>query len=49
MLNGEDQRKLVEVKVDKDKKAKYPLYFDGESVSGKVFTVVPYTYTIEKV
>ncbi|RKO88521.1 vacuolar protein sorting-associated protein 26, partial [Blyttiomyces helicus] len=36
VLNGEDQRKLVEVKVDKDRKAKYPLYFDGESVSGKV-------------
>ncbi|KAJ3036343.1 Vacuolar protein sorting-associated protein 26B [Rhizophlyctis rosea] len=36
VLNGEENRKLVEVKVDKDKKAKYPLYFDGESVSGKV-------------
>ncbi|KAI8593310.1 Vacuolar protein sorting-associated protein 26B-like protein [Geranomyces variabilis] len=36
VLNGEDQRKLVEVKVDKDKKAKYPLFYDGESVSGKV-------------
>ncbi|KAI8824123.1 vacuolar protein sorting-associated protein 26-domain-containing protein [Fimicolochytrium jonesii] len=36
VLAGEDQRKLVEVKIDKDKKAKYPLYFDGESVSGKV-------------
>ncbi|KND02232.1 retromer subunit PEP8 [Spizellomyces punctatus DAOM BR117] len=36
VLNDEDKRKLVEVKVDKDKKAKYPLYFDGESVSGKV-------------
>jgi len=35
-LHGEDSRKLVEVKVDKDKKAKYPLYFDGESVGGKV-------------
>ncbi|TPX48608.1 hypothetical protein SeMB42_g02930 [Synchytrium endobioticum] len=35
-LHGEDQRKLVEVKIDKDKKAKYPLYFDGESVFGKV-------------
>ncbi|KAJ3299354.1 Vacuolar protein sorting-associated protein 26 [Borealophlyctis nickersoniae] len=36
VLDGEDKRKLVEVKVDKDKKAKHPLYFDGESVKGKV-------------
>jgi vacuolar protein sorting-associated protein 26 len=36
VLAGEDQRKLVEVKVDKDRKAKFPLYFDGESISGKV-------------
>ncbi|KAI9002242.1 Vacuolar protein sorting-associated protein 26B-like protein [Gaertneriomyces sp. JEL0708] len=36
LLDGENQRKLVEVKVEKDRKAKFPLYFDGESVSGKV-------------
>ncbi|KAI9136549.1 vacuolar protein sorting-associated protein 26-domain-containing protein [Paraphysoderma sedebokerense] len=36
-LTGEDTRKQVEVKVDKDKKRKFPLYFDGESVGGKVF------------
>ncbi|KAI8807834.1 putative PEP8-vacuolar protein sorting/targeting protein [Cladochytrium replicatum] len=36
LLNGEDERRLVEVKVDKDRKSKFPLYFDGESVSGKV-------------
>ncbi|KAI8804877.1 putative PEP8-vacuolar protein sorting/targeting protein [Cladochytrium replicatum] len=36
LLNGEDERRLVEVKVEKDKKSKFPLYFDGESVSGKV-------------
>lgn len=28
---GESQRKLVEVK-----KTKFPLYFDGESIAGKV-------------
>ncbi|KAJ3120801.1 Vacuolar protein sorting-associated protein 26B [Nowakowskiella sp. JEL0407] len=33
---GEDLRKLIEVKVDKDKRAKFPLYFDGDSVAGKV-------------
>ena len=27
---------MVEVKVDKDRREKFPLYFDGESVSGKV-------------
>ncbi|KAI9102470.1 vacuolar protein sorting-associated protein 26-domain-containing protein [Phlyctochytrium arcticum] len=36
VLEGEDKRKLVEVKVDKERKSKYPLYFDGETVSGKV-------------
>ncbi|KAI8853351.1 vacuolar protein sorting-associated protein 26-domain-containing protein [Chytridium lagenaria] len=40
VLSGEDQRKQVEVKVDKEKKAKFPLYFDGESVSGKVLVRV---------
>ncbi|KXS17220.1 putative PEP8-vacuolar protein sorting/targeting protein [Gonapodya prolifera JEL478] len=35
-LDGEDRRKLIEVRLDKDRKAKYPLYLDGESVSGKV-------------
>jgi len=35
-LTGEDDRKLVEVKVDKDKRSKFPLYFDGESVGGRV-------------
>ncbi|KAJ1556337.1 Vacuolar protein sorting-associated protein 26B [Cladochytrium tenue] len=36
LFSVEDQRKVVEVKVDKDRKSKFPLYFDGESVSGKV-------------
>ncbi|KAI1319281.1 Vacuolar protein sorting-associated protein 26B [Mortierella claussenii] len=35
-FKGEEERKLVEVKVDKDRKEKFPLYFDGESVAGKV-------------
>ncbi|KAI8910250.1 putative PEP8-vacuolar protein sorting/targeting protein, partial [Gorgonomyces haynaldii] len=38
-LNGEDTRKKIEAKIDKDKKAMYPLYFDGESVSGKAVQV----------
>ncbi|KAJ3107217.1 hypothetical protein HDU97_004637 [Phlyctochytrium planicorne] len=40
VLAGEDQRKQVEVKVDKEKKGKFPLYFDGESVGGKVLVRV---------
>lgn len=27
---------MVEVKVDKDRREKFPLYFDGETVAGKV-------------
>ena len=30
---------MIEVKAEKDQKAKYPLYFDGESVSGKVYKI----------
>ncbi|KAG9303581.1 hypothetical protein G9A89_018477 [Geosiphon pyriformis] len=33
---AEEQRKLVEVKVDKDRREKFPLYFDGETVSGQI-------------
>ncbi|KAG0237610.1 Vacuolar protein sorting-associated protein 26B [Actinomortierella wolfii] len=35
-FRGEDDRKQVEVKVDKDRREKYPLYFDGESVAGQI-------------
>lgn len=35
-LDGEDQRKLVDMKVGKDRKEKAPLYKDGESVKGVV-------------
>ncbi|KAI7828048.1 putative PEP8-vacuolar protein sorting/targeting protein [Gamsiella multidivaricata] len=35
-FKGEENRKMVEVKVDKDRREKFPLYFDGESVSGKI-------------
>eukprot|EP00842_Homolaphlyctis_polyrhiza_P005181 jgi/Hompol1/5664/HPOL_002052-RA len=36
VLADEDSRKLVDVKADKERRLKLPLYFDGESVSGKV-------------
>ena len=35
-LEGEDDRKKVEVKADKEKMISCPIYYDGESVSGQV-------------
>lgn len=35
-LSGEDDRKQVEVKGEHDKKELCPVYYDGESVEGKV-------------
>lgn len=35
-LDGEDDRKQVEVKVDKEKPVRCPVYYDGESVVGQV-------------
>ncbi|CAO3640521.1 unnamed protein product [Mucor hiemalis] len=35
-FTNEEQRKHMEVKVDKDKKENYPVFLDGESVTGKV-------------
>lgn len=35
-LEGEDKRKQVELKMDKDRRENCPIYFDGEGVSGQV-------------
>jgi vacuolar protein sorting-associated protein 26 len=35
-LAGEDERKQVEVKGDKDQKVMCPVFYDGESVAGQV-------------
>jgi vacuolar protein sorting-associated protein 26 len=35
-LQGEDDRRQVEVKGEKDKKEMCPVYYDGESVVGTV-------------
>jgi len=35
-LEAEDERKAVELKLDKEKTIKCPVYYDGESVTGKV-------------
>jgi vacuolar protein sorting-associated protein 26 len=34
-LDGEDERKNVEIKGEKDRKESAPVYFDGESVRGQ--------------
>lgn len=36
ILDGADSRKMAEMKAEDGKKEKHYLYFDGESVSGKV-------------
>ena len=35
-LGGEDDRKKVEIKADKEKMVSCPVYYDGESVAGQV-------------
>lgn len=35
-FNGEDERKQVEVKGEKDRKEVCPVYYDGENVEGQV-------------
>lgn len=35
-LKGEDQREHVDVKTDKGRREKFPLYLDGETVKGSV-------------
>lgn len=36
MLEGQDKRKTAEIKTEDGKKERYYLYFDGETVAGKV-------------
>ncbi|KAL9540983.1 Vacuolar protein sorting-associated protein 26B [Mucor bainieri] len=36
IFSNEEQRKHMEVKVEKDKKENYPVFLDGETVAGKV-------------
>ena len=40
-LEGEDDRKKVEIKGDKEKMISCPVYYDGESVSGQVCSPSP--------
>jgi len=35
-LEGEEQRKQVEIKGEKDKTVSCPVYYDGDSVTGQV-------------
>ena len=36
VLEGQDSRKTAEIKTEDGKKERYYLYFDGETVTGKV-------------
>lgn len=35
-FEGEEQRRQVEIKGEKDKRESCPVYFDGESIAGQV-------------
>ena len=35
-LDGDESRRQVEIKVEKDRRERCPVYFDGESVKGQV-------------
>lgn len=39
-LDGAETRKMAEMKTEDGKKERYYLYYDGESVSGKVRNVI---------
>ena len=40
ILDGQDSRKLAEIKTEDGKKEKHPLFYDGESVTGKVSDII---------
>lgn len=44
VFDGGDTRKLAEVKTEDGKKEKYLLYYDGETVSGKVNNIFNVTW-----
>lgn len=39
VLDGADSRKMSEIKTEEGKKERYYVFYDGESVSGKVCNV----------
>jgi vacuolar protein sorting-associated protein 26 len=45
-LEGEDVRKQVESKAEKDRPVSCPVYYDGESVSGQVRSTYLYFLSI---
>ncbi|KAJ1993609.1 Vacuolar protein sorting-associated protein 26 [Dimargaris cristalligena] len=40
LFNNQNERQLVDVRVDKERREKMPLYYDGETVAGKVIVRV---------
>jgi vacuolar protein sorting-associated protein 26 len=43
-LDGQESRKTAEIKTEDGKKERHYLYYDGETVSGKVHIVMDYHY-----
>jgi hypothetical protein len=43
-LEGEEARKLVDVKSDKEPTVSAPVYFDGESLTGQVGALKPVAF-----
>jgi vacuolar protein sorting-associated protein 26 len=41
-LDGQESRKTAEIKTEDGKKERHYLYYDGETVSGKVHIVMDY-------
>lgn len=49
-LEGEEGRKQVEMKVEKEKNVSCPVYYDGDSVGGQVrFRLLPMVYFLNSV
>jgi Vacuolar protein sorting-associated protein 26 len=44
-LEGEDVRKQVESKAEKDRPVSCPVYYDGESVSGQVRSTYVFSFS----
>lgn len=40
VLDGQETRKTAEIKTEDGKKERYYLYYDGETVSGKVMSAL---------
>jgi vacuolar protein sorting-associated protein 26 len=46
LLYGEDERKVVEVKGEKDRRETCPVYYDGEGVKGQASWLMIYVFVL---